>query len=228
MRFYWKCEDCDSENLYPDVTVCETCEKPMSAAEEKRVLQQMQEYEQQQEALRLEAERKRREEELARQEAERKRLAELEAARRAEEERKRKAEIERKLRLKLEPETKFCSIYSKTARILCAAMRIAAILAIVAGVVLAIANSDRLELFADNLYRLSANMREAYQAHTVLTDSGESGSRLLHNLGDILPAVKGVFSNVGRQAAYLWDSYTPVENITRLIADISEFLSGGK
>lgn len=227
MRFYWKCEDCDSENLYPDVTVCETCEKPMSAAEEKRVLQQIKEYEQRQEALRLEAERKRREEELARLEAERKRQAELEAARRAEEERRRKAELERQLRLKLERETKFSAIYTKVANFFCGAMRVAAILAIVAGIVLAIVNADRLDHFEAALMDMSANLHSEIQAHTLL-DTGESGSRVLHNLYRLPRAFAGVFSNLGQQVSYLWESYTPADNVAHLIEDVSEFLSGGK
>lgn len=48
MQFYWKCEECDETNAYPDVKECETCGAPMTAAAEKRVLLEQKEEERRQ------------------------------------------------------------------------------------------------------------------------------------------------------------------------------------
>ena len=78
----------------------------------------------------------------------------------------------------------------------------------------------------ETVYITRFNIINEKDAHTVL-ENGETGSRLLHNLSRPPIAFKGVFSNIGQQLAYLWDSYTPVENVTQFIEDLSEFLSGG-
>lgn len=47
MKFYWICTDCDSENLYPETTECETCGKQISEVEIKKVEKEIQKIEKQ-------------------------------------------------------------------------------------------------------------------------------------------------------------------------------------
>ncbi len=88
--FYWKCDECDSENLFPDATECETCGALITEEAKRRVLEDIEKEKKRREILieeeklrkarriremeeqRIALEKKRQQEELAMIEAKRK------------------------------------------------------------------------------------------------------------------------------------------------------------
>lgn len=239
MQFFWKCEECDETNLYPDVKVCGTCGTPMSQAAEQRVLQEQKEEAARQEQIRKEEERRRKEEERRRKEEERRRLAALKAAEEAEKERQRLAKLELALQRRSAREARISGIYRRLTRALSLCMVLLAALAMVFTVVLFVRDADQVRF--EGVYRNTwETFRTEYFAHTTPSsdpweeadpwDEPESGrsSRVLENVrAGIPPAFDTVFSNAREQFLYLRETYTPIENISALIDRIMEFLSGG-
>lgn len=249
MQFYWKCEECDETNPYPNVKVCETCGSPMTPVAEQRVLREQKEEERRQAKIRKEQERKRREEQRARQEAERKRQEALRAAQQAEQERKRREQLEQTLKRREAKEARFASILRKCTRLSSGFMKTFAVLAVVVTVVLFIQNDDSVKL-DNSLQGISDNIHSEYLAHTVVkTDNlfqenadetgdsdqvvklDESEEKVPHVLSKVAAQVSSTFSsvssNIEEQLDYLKNTYKPAENISVLVADIVEFLSGG-
>ncbi len=248
MQLYWKCDECDETNPYPGVKVCETCGTPMSFAAEQCVLREQKEEEKRQAQIKKEQERKRREAQRAKQEAERKRQEDLRAAKQAEEERKRREKLERKLKQKEELEKKFATVLRKCSSFSSGFMRTFAVLAVIVTVVLLIKNADHVNL-ENSFDRISNNIHTEYLAHTIvepnsdveIDDSVESDSlnedldmsekrvsRVFNKVGHQLSSLfEGVTSNVENQFGYLKDTFTPAENISALVGDIVEYISGG-
>lgn len=233
MQFYWKCKECDETNAYPSVKVCETCGSPMTPAAEQRVLCEQKEEEKRQAQIKKEQERKR-------QEA-------LRAAQQAEKERKRREELERKLKQKEEREKKFATVLQKCSNFSSGFIRMFAVLAVIVTVVLLIRNADHVSL-ENSFNRISSNIHTEYLAHTIaepnsdvkVDDSIKSESlnedldmsekrisRVFNKVGLQLSSLfEGVTSNIENQFGYLRDTFTPAENISALVEDIVEYISG--
>lgn len=248
MQFYWKCEECDETNAYPSVKVCETCGSPMTPAAEQRVLREQKEEEKRQAQIKKEQERKRREAQRAKEEAERKRQEALKAAQQAEEERKRREQLERKLKQKEERERKFATVLRKCSSFSSGFMRTFAVLAVIVAVVLFIKNADDVNI-GNSFNRISNNIHTEYIAHTIVEPNDELQidvnaedvpldedldvnekrvSRVLNKVGIQFSSLfGGVSSNVENQLDYLKDTYKPAENISDLVEDIVEYISGG-
>lgn len=248
MQFYWKCEECDETNAYPSVKVCETCGSPMTPAAEQRVLREQKEEEKRQAQIKKEQERKRREAQRAKEEAERKRQEALKAAQQAEEERKRREQLERKLKQKEERERKFATVLRKCSSFSSGFMRTFAVLTVIVAVVLFIKNADDVNI-GNSFNRISNNIRTEYIAHTIVEPNYELQvdviaedvpldedldvnekrvSRVLNKVGIQLSSLfGGVSSNIENQLDYLKDTYKPAENISALVEDIVEYISGG-
>lgn len=248
MQFYWKCEECDETNAYPSVKICETCGSPMTPAAEQRVLREQKEEEKRQAQIKKEQERKRREALRAQQEAERKRQEALKAAQQAEEERKRREQLERALKQKEEREKKFASVLRKCTSFSSGFMRTFAVIAVVVTVVLLIKNADNVNL-GKSFDRISSNIHTEYLAHTIVepnnsthdnvdveADSSDEEfdvsekrvSRVFNKVGIQFSSLfEGVSSNIENQFGYLKDTFKPGENISALVEDIVEYISGG-
>ena len=166
MQFYWKCEECDETNPYPNVKICETCGAPMSAVAEQAVLREQREEALRLERLQQELQRKRREEERARLEAERKKREARIAAQRAEAERLRLAARKERLRKQEEAAKKFGSFYLKSAKFLVGLLRSTAVLVIIVSVLLGIKYTERIT-FKPAFERIFNNIRSEYLIHTV-------------------------------------------------------------
>lgn len=247
MQLYWKCDECDETNPYPNAKVCETCGTPMSVAAEQRVLREQKEEEKRHAQIKKEQKRKRREEQQAKQEAERKNQKALRAAQQAEQKRKKREKHEQALKKREERETKLGYAVRKSTIFSSRLMRSFAVLAVVFTVFLFIKNADNVNL--DNSFNaVSDNIHREYLAHTVVINDGlqidaeenvdvmelktdksnERVSRILNKLDAQLSiAFSGVSSNIGHQVSYLKNTYDPVDNISNLFENIVEFLSGG-
>lgn len=249
MQFYWKCEECDEINEYPNVKICETCGSPMTPAAEQRVLHEIKEEEKRQVQIKKKEERRRREAERAKQEAERKRQEALKIAQQAEEERKRIKQREKKLKQKEAKEKKLAFVLRKCANFSSGFMRTLAVLAVGLTVLIFIQNADDINF--DNAFkRVSDNFHTEYLAHTVIksnntvqeteNDDGsepsnedldvdkERNSRVQSKVGLQFSLIfEGVSSNIEKQFYYLKETFNPIANISALIEDIVEYISGG-
>lgn len=248
MQYYWKCEECDETNAYPDVKVCETCGAPMTPAAEQRVLREQREEAKRQAQLKKELERKRLEEQRARQEAERKRQERLKAAKQAEKERKKREQLEITLKKREEREQKIATALRKSLRLSSKLIRVAAALAVVATVVFFITNADNVD-FRKSANTVSSNIHTEYLAHTVVKPSDMLGKNEEEDIesekSNAELAEKHVskawdkattqFSvtfdrmsnNIKKQANYLGKTFRPGDNIEKLFENISERISGG-
>lgn len=248
MQFYWKCEECDETNAYPSVKVCETCGSPMSPAAEQHVFREQKEEEKRQAQIKKEQERKRREAQRAEQEAERKRQKALMAAQQAEEERKRRKKLEIALLQKEKRKKKFASVLRKCSSFSSGLMRTFAVSAIIVSVVLFVKNSDNINL-RNSFDRISNNIHTEYIAHTIFEPNTEMqgnvnieadssndelniiekrASRVLNKVVIQFSSLfEGVSSNIENQFSYLKDTFKPAENISTLVEDIVEYISGG-
>lgn len=216
MQFFWKCEECDETNLYPDVKVCGTCGTPMSPDAEARVLKEIKEEEKRQEQIRLEEERRQREAERRRKEEEKRRREEA-----------RRQQVEAR-------EAKISGVYRRLTRILGICIMALAGLALVFTVVLFVRNADRVQF--DGVGRnFKENVLTEYFAHTTPSAvpwedppyTGRTSRVIEHVRSEIPPAFKNVLSNVKEGVSSLKEAYTPMENISDLIDWIMEILSGG-
>lgn len=248
MQYYWKCEECDETNAYPDVKVCETCGTPMTPAAEQRVLREQREEAKRQAQLKKELERKRLEEQRARQEAERKRQERIKAAKQAEKERKKREQLEIALKKREEREQKAAIALRKSWRLSSKLIRVAAALAVVATVVLFIINADNID-FTKSANTVSDNIHTEYLAHTIVkpsdmlgkeekedTKSEKSNAEIEEKCvsrgwdkanTQFSAAFDSMSNNIKKQANYLGKTFKPGDNIEKLFEDISERISGG-
>ena len=172
MRHYWICDDCASENLYPDIKICETCGMEMTQAAEQRVLKDIKEEERRQEQLKKEQERRRKEELRKKREAEMKRRQEQLAAQQAEREKRRIAELERILRKKKEREQKIGNFIRKTTNFSRLAIKTSLIAMIIISAVILFKNFEKIN-FEEAFSNISQNVQTEYYAHTVVNNSVE-------------------------------------------------------
>lgn len=248
MQYYWKCEECDETNAYPDVKVCETCGAPMTPAAEQRVLREQREEAKRQAQLKKELERKRLEEQRARQEAERKRQERIKAAKQAEKERKKREQLAIALKKREEREQKVATALRKSLRLSGKFIRVAAALAVVATIVFFITNADNVD-FSKSANTVSSNIHTEYLAHIVVKPSDMLGK---NEEEDIEPEKSNaeldekhvsrawdkaatqfsvtfdrMSNNTKKQANYLIKTFRPGDNIEKLFENISERISGG-
>lgn len=234
MQFYWKCEECDETNLYPDVKVCETCGSPMTPAAEQRVLREQKEEEKRLVRLKKEQELKRIQLEREKQELERKRLEAIKTAKKVE-------KIERRLKKRDYLEKKLSKIMRVVSKVLCISVRVSAGLAVVATVAVFINNSGNVNIM-NSVDSISDNVQTEYLAHTIVETADDESVdrdevntvgekrvlRVKNKVGSQLSSIyKGVSSNVEDCYDCLYHSYDPGANISALVEDIVEYMSGG-
>lgn len=236
MQFYWKCEECDETNPYPNVKVCETCGSPMTPAAEQRVLREQKEEEKRLVQLKKEQELRRIQLEREKQELERKRQEAIKLAKKVqkiERRLKRREVLEKKLSKMLRFVSKFLSIF----------MRASAGLAVVVAVVVYVNNSDNLNM-EKSFGIISENVQTEYLAHTIVVsdddaqnsmnveeDSDATQKRVPREVNKVETQLsslfEGVSSNIEDRYDYLYDTYDPAKNISALVEDIVEYVSGG-
>lgn len=248
MQYYWKCEECDETNAYPDVKVCETCGAPMTPAAEQRVLREQREKAKRQAQLKKELERQRLEEQRARQEAERKRQERLKAAKQAEKERKKREQLEIALKKREEREQKAATALRKSLRFSGKLIRVAAALAVVATIVFFITNADNVD-FSKSANTVSSNIHTEYLAHIVVKPSDMLGKNEEEDIESeksntelnekhvsrawdkaatqFSVTFDRMSNNTKKQANYLIKTFRPGDNIEKLFENISERISGG-
>lgn len=249
MQLYWKCEECDETNLYPNVTVCETCGSPMTLAAEQRVLQEQKDEEKRQVQCRKEKERQRKKNLKAEKKEERQRKKVLKAIQQRENERKRVTQFEHILERREKSEKKFSNILRKCIHVLSKGLIYFAILSVIITVVLLFHNSANVNIY-NSLQGVLKNIQVEYFAHTIVDEGrteqednvrknnnaqvsfmGQSErrvSRVVNKIENQLPIpFMGVFLNIEEQIEYLKITYKPANNLVVLFEDIVEFLSGG-
>lgn len=216
MRHYWICEDCASENLYPDIRICETCGMEMTQAAEQRVLKDIKEEERRREQLKKEQERCRKEELRKKREAEIKRHQEQLAAQQAEREKRKIAELERILRKKKEREQKFGNFIRKTTNYSRFAIKTSLIVVIIISTVILFKNFKKIN-FEEAFLNISQNAQTEYYAHTVVDNS-------INEQPEVTETSSAQSENTqGASTEAVYGTETEMSKETRILRSIKKF-----
>lgn len=228
MQLYWKCEECDESNAYPQVKICETCGAPMTPAAEQRVLREQKEAERRQAQIKQEQERRLREAQRAKLEAEKKRQEALKAAKQAEEERKRIERLKKAMLQKEAREEKIVFVLRKCSRVACGIIRTFAALAVVVSVALFFQNMDNMNL-ERSLNGLSNRLYAEYLAHTIVDpdEDFQDGGAAEETSGEELDVAEKRVSRVMNKVRIQFTSLLDVtsSNIRNRFDNIKSILS---
>lgn len=200
MQIYWKCEECDEVNAYPQVTVCETCLAPITDRARRKAVAEGKAEELRIKTLAEEEERKRKE----------KYLAEIEA-----EKAKQIAGIKK------------CLNFIR--KCLSIAMISAVALATVIIAFVMTENIKAVD-FDNELSNISTNIVTEYNAHTYNFAEKELNFDIDSLESAFAPAkriFRNVCEKAYYRIEYLCDTYTPIENIKQLSDELTEYLVGG-
>ena len=231
MRHYWICEDCASENPYPEVTVCETCGMNITQSAEQQVIQEIKEEEKQKIRLKKEHEKRVKEEIRARRDAEKKRKQELLAAQQIERERKRIAEIEKKIQEKKARELKFSRILKKVIKVLNVWLVVCAITMTVLSIATLFEKSDKIK-FNDALSNTSHNVQAEFYViignKEIEGNENSERSVIARNIEDATKQASNKYLKIKNQCQYMGSTFHPIKKMEMLIDKVVEYTSGGE
>ncbi len=211
MQMYWKCEECDETNPYPQKRICVSCGSPMSEQAKQKAIQNKKDEEAlAEQKYKMEQLRKKREGEISKQDAKN------DGARAGSSSKYTKSieERERIRKKKEKNEIKFSKIYIMTAQVASIVMRSLIFVAVILAVVVCAFNWDNTD-FIKVQDEFKEKVVNSYIALTYQTEEGE----------DLL--APRFIDNLSRELETMLDHYNPIDNVFGLAEETAKFISGG-